>query len=192
MFLHMYFHPARPPRTDKPRIPITRWQNSPHPTPNPGQIGFKTAKTQRPQRLLLLHPGEDIPPGAAGASLVRLFDSGGWILRQKNSDKSLGATASSDAVSTVGGEVGPVLPPPGSAAGARVPRRSARCCRLKAQLRRRCQMHTFWCHESSVPQLASGDLLSSALAVLPVPRTITHSAPQYISHCISCLIWQQN
>lgn len=136
-------------------------------------------KTQRPQRPLLPHPGEDRPRRAAGTSLVRLFGSGGWILRHKHCDKPLGTTASSDAASTFGWGGWPSPNSPGM----HVPPESAHC---------RCQTHTFRCHESSVPRLALGDLLSPALAVLPVPRTITHSAPQYISHCISCLIWQQN
>lgn len=174
----MYFHPARPPRTEKCRISTTRWQNSPHPTPNPGQIGFKMAKAAAAAPAA---SREDRPQGAAGARLVRLFGSGGWILQQKTSGKPVGATASSDTTSTSGGEVGLLLTLLGGAARARVPPNqlaAARCMR--------------WVPGEPCPQLALGHLLPSALAVLPVPRTITHSAPQYISHCISCLIWQQN
>lgn len=129
----MYFHPARPPRTDKHRISTTRWQNY-HPTsPNPGQIDFKMAKTQRPQRLLLLRPGEDRPWGATDMSLVRLFGSDGCILQHKHSDKPLGTREASDASSTLGGEVG--------------------CPPKSAPYAAAAKTHTFWCHESSEPQV---------------------------------------
>lgn len=44
----------------------------------------------------------------------------------------------------------------------------------------------FQCHETSRLRC------SPIPGAQPAPRTITHSAPQCISHRISCLIWQQN
>ena len=187
----MYFHPARPPGTDKPRISITRWQNSPS-YPKHSSNRFQDGKDAKATAAAPAAARTGQTPGSRGHESCPAV----WLQwldpLAKKQQQTLGRNSVFRHRCRFGWGGWPGPNSPGEHCWGARPPESARCCRLKAWLHRRCQMHTFRCHESSVPQVASGDLLSSALAVLPVPRTITHSAPQYISHCISCLIWQQN